>query len=92
MAHTKSSRFSIEMLAELSQIKLGPLHDYYNRATSFLRLINVSDRSVSSPHATLSGAEDMILNMLIKTFFSGFEDQKLRHSAVSRGATCTSSL
>ncbi|RKF79754.1 hypothetical protein GcC1_043029 [Golovinomyces cichoracearum] len=92
VAQTESSKSAIKMLAEFSQMKMEPLPDFYKRATAFLRLVNVSDRGSNNSRSTLSSAEDMVLNMLIKAFVSGLEDQELRHNAISRGATSTGSL
>ncbi|KAI0990979.1 hypothetical protein K3495_g17208, partial [Podosphaera aphanis] len=80
------------MLAEFSQIKAEPLSDYYGRAVAFLRLINVNDRRGDIAGASLSGAEDMVLDMLIKAFVAGLEDEELRLNSIAHGATGTGSL
>ncbi|RKF53814.1 hypothetical protein GcM3_215039 [Golovinomyces cichoracearum] len=92
VSQTKSSKSAIEMLSEFSQMKSEPLPDFYKRATAFLTLVNVSDRGSNNSRSTLYSAEDMILNMLIRAFVSGVEDQESRHNAISRGATSTGSL
>ncbi|RKF74146.1 hypothetical protein GcC1_086023, partial [Golovinomyces cichoracearum] len=52
----------------------------------------MNDKGSNNSCSTLSSAEDIVLNMLIKAFVSGLEDQELRHNAISRGATSTGSL
>ncbi|KAI1004121.1 hypothetical protein K3495_g4090 [Podosphaera aphanis] len=80
------------MLAEFSQIKAEPLSDYCGRAVAFLRLINVNDRRGDIAGVSLPGAEDMVLDMLIKAFVAGLEDEELRLNSIAHGATSTGSL
>ncbi|KAI0994449.1 hypothetical protein K3495_g13733 [Podosphaera aphanis] len=92
VALTETTKTTNEMLAEFSQIKAEPLSDYYGRAVAFLRLINVNDRRGDIAGASLSGAEDMVLDMLIKAFVASLEDEELRLNSIAHGATSTGSL
>ncbi|POS82180.1 hypothetical protein EPUL_005334, partial [Erysiphe pulchra] len=92
VAHAETTKSTNEMLAEFAQIKSEPLTHYYGWAVAFLRLINVTDRRNYGSRASLSGAEDMVLDMIIKAFVAGWEEDELRLNSTAHGATTTGSL
>ncbi|POS82058.1 hypothetical protein EPUL_006833 [Erysiphe pulchra] len=92
VANVESSKSASEVLSEFAQFESEPLFDYYGRAVAFLRLINIKDRRKDGTCETLSGAEDMVLDMLIKAFVAGLKEEDLHLDSITHGATTTSSL
>ncbi|POS87033.1 hypothetical protein EPUL_000586 [Erysiphe pulchra] len=92
VAHAEITKSTNEMLAEFAQIKSEPLTHYYGRAVAFLHLINVTDRRNDGSRVSLSRAEDMVLDMIIKAFVAGLEEDELRLNSIAHGATTTRSL
>ncbi|KHJ31033.1 hypothetical protein EV44_g3578 [Erysiphe necator] len=88
----ESSKSASEVITEFAQFKSESLFDYYGRAVAFLRLKNVNDRLNDDTRETLSGAEDMVLDMLIKAFVAGLEEDSLHLDSIAHGATTTGSL
>ncbi|RKF54776.1 hypothetical protein OnM2_094054 [Erysiphe neolycopersici] len=92
VANVESSKSANEVITEFAQFKSEPLFDYYGRAVALLRLINFSDRRNDDFRETLSGAEDMVSDMLIKAFVAGLEEDSLSLDFIAHRATTTGSL
>ncbi|POS83685.1 hypothetical protein EPUL_003588 [Erysiphe pulchra] len=66
VANVESSKSASEVLTEFAQLKSEPFFDFYRLGVAILGPIFVSDRHNNSAHETLSGAEEMVLDVLIK--------------------------